>query len=309
MNVRSGAQIQQLFFAGTPNKEQAKGNLPLERTFKMPSVEGAIEEGKKASKKDLDDALWKAYNVKYGDAAEEVTTLADEDQLEHPLELLQHGNIAIRDQATEELGRVHCSLRFIRCARPSLQTLGGDFHSRTALGMYDHIQQPVRDGNCLEEWDGGPNGDQPPPKPLVKDMWYASQAEVRDWQKRQQRQAQEKSYVSTILGRRRQLPDPTVKKGGKAKGHAMRAAINTPIQGSAADMATAAMLTIAANARPMELDRKLLLQVHDEVILQGPKESVEEAERVVRKCMMKPFNGQGLTEVDLIVESKHADVV
>ncbi|KAK9812312.1 hypothetical protein WJX73_001148, partial [Symbiochloris irregularis] len=88
---------------------------------------------------------------------------------------------------------------------------------------------------------------------------------------------------------------------GKAKGHAMRAAINTPIQGSAADMATAAMLTIAANARPMELDRKLLLQ--------GPKESVEEAERVVRKCMMKPFNGQGLTEVDLIVESKHADVV
>lgn len=49
--------------------------------------------------------------------------------------------------------------------------------------------------------------------------------------------------------------------GGKAKGHAMRAAINTPIQGSAADIATAAMLTIAGNARLKELDWKLLLQV------------------------------------------------
>lgn len=47
--------------------------------------------------------------------------------------------------------------------------------------------------------------------------------------------------------------------------------------------------------------------MHDEVILEGPKESVEEAESIVRECMMKPFNGQGLTDVELIVDSKHAD--
>ena len=68
-------------------------------------------------------------------------------------------------------------------------------------------------------------------------------------------------YVCTILGRRRNLPDAQNAKSGKARGHALRAAINTPIQGSAADIATAAMLTIAQNQRLQELGWKLLLQV------------------------------------------------
>ena len=60
------------------------------------------------------------------------------------------------------------------------------------------------------------------------------------------------------------------------------------------------------------------LQVHDEVILEGPRECVEEAEGIVRHCMMHPFNGKGLPPtkddqgkdmpgVELVVDSKHAD--
>ncbi len=61
------------------------------------------------------------------------------------------------------------------------------------------------------------------------DRWYADRKEVQEWQKLRRQDAEIKGYVETILGRRRMLPDA---KGGnaKAKAHALRAAINTPIQ-------------------------------------------------------------------------------
>lgn len=66
--------------------------------------------------------------------------------------------------------------------------------------------------------------------------------------------------MSTILGRQRQLPD--ARTGSKAaQGHALRAAINTPIQGSAADIATAAMLRIDADEALRDMGWRLLLQV------------------------------------------------
>lgn len=64
-----------------------------------------------------------------------------------------------------------------------------------------------------------------------------------------------------MLGRRRYLPD-AMGTNSKAKGHALRAAINTPIQGSAADVATAAMICIARCPQLENLGWKLLLQVN-----------------------------------------------
>lgn len=49
------------------------------------------------------------------------------------------------------------------------------------------------------------------------------------------------------------------------------------------------------------------MQVHDEVILEGPKESAEEAQRLVLACMEKPFDGHNPLLVDLVVDSKIAD--
>ena len=89
--------------------------------------------------------------------------------------------------------------------------------------------------------------------------------QVRKWQNQQQDQAKKQGYVCTLLGRQRQLPDAG-KKGpgtGAAVGHALRAAINTPVQGSAADVATAAMISINNCQRLKELGWKLLLQVRD----------------------------------------------
>jgi DNA polymerase-1 len=97
--------------------------------------------------------------------------------------------------------------------------------------------------------------------------------------------------------------------GKAAKAHALRAAINTPIQGSAADVATAAMLRINADQRLKEMGWKLLLQVHDEVILEGPKETAEIAQAVVVECMRSPFGDAGgdPLRVELVVDSKFAE--
>lgn len=227
--------------------------------------------------------------------------------------------------------------------------LGGDFHSRTALGMYDHIKKAVDQGDCLLEWDEN-EGKGEPPVPLLKDMfsaerrrakvlnfsiaygktahglskdwgvtlkeaeetverWYAERAEVRTWQHEQHALALSEGYVCTILGRRRQLPDAR-SKNKALRAHSLRAAINTPIQGSAADVATAAMLRINNNPTLRQLGWKLLLQVHDEVILEGPKESAEVAQDIVIECMKSPFGddcGPMPLRVELSVDSKYAD--
>ena len=118
-----------------------------------------------------------------------------------------------------------------------------------------------------------------------------------------------KGYVQTILGRQRKLPDAASSKVSRAaQSHALRAAINTPIQGSAADVATAAMLRISRCEELRELGWRLLLQVHDEVILEGPRESAERAQQLVVAHMRSPFTGgPDPLDVELVVDSKFAD--
>uniref|UniRef100_A0A0A0L6C2 DNA-directed DNA polymerase n=2 Tax=Cucumis sativus TaxID=3659 RepID=A0A0A0L6C2_CUCSA len=220
---------------------------------------------------------------------------------------------------------------------------GGDFHSRTAMNMYPHIKKAVEEGSVLLEWDPQP-GQEKPPVPLLKDafaserrkakmlnfsiaygktpvglsrdwkvsleeakktvkLWYNERKEVREWQDLRMAEAAESSCVRTLLGRARQFP--SMKYATRfQKGHIERAAINTPVQGSAADVAMCAMLEISKNSRLRELGWRLLLQVHDEVILEGPTESAEVAKAIVVECMSKPFNGKNILKVDLVVDAK-----
>ncbi|KAK2661610.1 hypothetical protein Ddye_000184 [Dipteronia dyeriana] len=75
-------------------------------------------------------------------------------------------------------------------------------------------------------------------------------------------------------------------------------------KGSAVDVVMCAMLEISKNARLKELGWVLVLQVHDEVILEGPSESAEVAMAIVVECMSKPFNGKNILHVDLNVDAK-----
>jgi DNA polymerase I len=217
---------------------------------------------------------------------------------------------------------------------------GGDFHSRTALDMFEHVQKAVVDGECLLEWDYSKGS---PPKPLLKDMfaserrkaktlnfsiaygktahglsqdwgvsrkeaedmltaWYNARAEVKEWQDKTKSIAQNTGLTTTIMGRRRQLPTAMLN-DRKLMEQGMRASINTPIQGGAADIAMMAMNKINNNQKLKDLGWILLLQIHDEVMLEGPEETAEEAFDIVTECMEAPWvYGLRKTAVPLTVD-------
>lgn len=137
------------------------------------------------------------------------------------------------------------------------------------------------------------------------ERWYKERKEVLAWQEKRKKEATTLKYVCTLLGRARSFPSVHHATASQ-RGHIERAAINTPVQGSAADVAMCAMLEISRNARLKELGWKLLLQVHDEVILEGPTESAEVAKAIVVECMEKPFDGKNILSVDLAVDAKCA---
>jgi hypothetical protein len=215
---------------------------------------------------------------------------------------------------------------------------GGDFHSRTAMGMYPYVKEAVDKGDVLLEWDEERHGK--PPKPLLKDafkeerrkakvlnfsiaygktayglakdweishheaertvaLWYGNRPEVQSWQERTKELARRTRRVYTILGRHRDLPDINTR---MLKAHNERAAINTPIQGSAADIVMCAMLKIWRDMELSSLGYRMMLQVHDEIILEGPSEFSEQAMQRVVSLMGSPFDTPLL--VDLVVDAK-----
>jgi DNA polymerase I len=96
--------------------------------------------------------------------------------------------------------------------------------------------------------------------------------------------AKKTGYVTTILNRRRYLPDIT-SSNFNLRSFAERTAMNTPIQGSAADIIKKAMIDMNARLEQEGLQAKLLLQVHDELIFEAPKEEIEILERIVPEVM------------------------
>ncbi|WP_129045180.1 DNA polymerase I [Companilactobacillus metriopterae] len=96
--------------------------------------------------------------------------------------------------------------------------------------------------------------------------------------------AEENGYVETIMHRRRYLPD-IHSKNFNIRNFARRTAMNTPIQGSAADIIKVAMINMQKMIKDEGLQANLLLQVHDEMIFEAPKSEIEILEKLVPKVM------------------------
>ncbi|MEW3993014.1 DNA polymerase I [Bacillus altitudinis] len=97
-------------------------------------------------------------------------------------------------------------------------------------------------------------------------------------------EAKQKGYVTTLLKRRRYIPDIT-SRNFNVKSFAERTAMNTPIQGSAADIIKKAMIDMARKLKEENLQTNLLLQVHDELIFEAPKEEIAILEKIVPEVM------------------------
>lgn len=96
--------------------------------------------------------------------------------------------------------------------------------------------------------------------------------------------AKQKGYVSTLLQRRRYIPEIT-HRNFNIRSFAERTAMNTPIQGSAADIIKKAMIDMADALKDYGLKTRLLLQVHDELIFEAPEEEIETLKKLVPDVM------------------------
>ncbi|HNC88529.1 MAG TPA: DNA polymerase I [Anaerolineales bacterium] len=103
------------------------------------------------------------------------------------------------------------------------------------------------------------------------------------------RQAAEIGYVETLLGRKRYFPALQGKINMQLKNREEREAINAPIQGTAADIMKLAMLKIPSALQAAGLKGKMLLQVHDELVLECPKKEVEKTAKVVQETMAEAY--------------------
>ncbi|MGE8078562.1 DNA polymerase I [Peribacillus loiseleuriae] len=97
-------------------------------------------------------------------------------------------------------------------------------------------------------------------------------------------EANQKGYVNTLLNRRRYIPEIT-SKNFNIRSFAERTAMNTPIQGSAADIIKLAMINMAERIQRENLKTKMLLQVHDELIFEAPPEEIDILMKIVPEEM------------------------
>jgi len=97
-------------------------------------------------------------------------------------------------------------------------------------------------------------------------------------------QAKEDGYTSTIMGRRRYIPELN-SANGNLRAFGKRIAMNAPIQGTAADVMKLAMIRVYERLRRDEPDARLVMQVHDELIVEAPDERVDSVKKILREEM------------------------
>ena len=129
------------------------------------------------------------------------------------------------------------------------------------------------------------------------DKYFARYPGVAEYMQRTRELARDQGYVETVFGRRLWLPDIKAA-GGPRRAGAERAAINAPMQGTAADLIKLAMIAVQGWLDREQLATKLLLQVHDELVLEVPASEVERVQRELPGLM----NSVASLRVPLVVD-------
>jgi DNA polymerase-1 len=121
---------------------------------------------------------------------------------------------------------------------------------------------------------------------------------VRRFREKIIERAQEEGYVTTLMGRRRPIPElrsgnPNTRRLGE------RLAVNTVIQGTAADIIKIAMVRCQKALREAGTETRLVLQIHDELLFEGPPEEMEDVAELVRREMCAAYQLDPPLEVDV----------
>lgn len=191
---------------------------------------------------------------------------------------------------------------------------GMDVHTRTAMDVF-HVAEDEVDSNMrraakavnfgivygISDYGLSQNLDITRKEAATFiEKYFASFPGVKQYMDDIVQDAKFNGYVTTILNRRRYLPDIT-SSNFNLRSFAERTAMNTPIQGSAADIIKKAMIDMDARLKKEKMQAKLLLQVHDELIFEAPKDEIALLEKIVPEVME---NAIGLS-VPLKVDFNH----
>ncbi|MGI6358750.1 MAG: DNA polymerase I [Bacillota bacterium] len=139
------------------------------------------------------------------------------------------------------------------------------------------------------------------------DRYFARYAGVKNYIDRVIGQARSDGFVTTLLQRRRYLPDIN-SRNYNLRSFAERTAMNTPIQGSAADQIKLAMVNIERRLRQGGFDSQMILQVHDELIFEVPTDELRDVARLVREEMEQALSLLVPLKVDVKVGSNWLNV-
>ena len=134
------------------------------------------------------------------------------------------------------------------------------------------------------------------------DLYFARYPGVADYMARTRESAHQTGYVETLRGRRLYLPEINARNRQRQQA-AERTAINAPMQGTAADIIKMAMLAVDAWLTDSEINARLIMQVHDELVFEVESGAVEELSETVSQLM----SGVGVLDVPLLVEAGTGD--
>lgn len=111
-------------------------------------------------------------------------------------------------------------------------------------------------------------------------------------------EAKEHGYALTLMGRRRYIPE-LASSNYNLRSFGERCAMNSPIQGTAADVIKLAMIKVDRRLREQGMRTRLILQVHDELILEAPLDEAEAAARLLKECMESVMHLEAPLKTDI----------
>ena len=134
------------------------------------------------------------------------------------------------------------------------------------------------------------------------DAYFEKYPGIRDYMTRTKESARRAGYVTTLFGRRCHVPGIADKNPAR-RSFMERAAINAPLQGTAADIIKRAMIRIPAALTSAKLQARMLLQVHDELVFEAPEDEAERAAAAIKHVMEGACAPVLKLSVPLVVET------
>lgn len=193
---------------------------------------------------------------------------------------------------------------------------GVDIHTKTASKVFDtpiekvskvqrYNAKAVNFGIIYGISDYGLSQNLDIPRPLAKEYiesFFAGYPKIKEYMDGVKETAKEQGYVDTLFNRRRYVPEIS-SKNFNVRSFGERVALNTPIQGTAADIIKIAMINVDANLKKAGIDAKIILQIHDEIILEASHEDKDTAMEILKESM----ESAAKLKVPLLVEIDTGD--